>query len=140
MKKLWFVMLLLLAATSVSLTSCATDDEEQLQDDVTVEQWRAGIVGLWNENGTTDYYRFSADGKGAKATPSTGKYWDTADDITEAEADPFQWYIESDGLYLNHSINGIYNGYEPAISILSITSTTMKWKDNDGLLRTFTKK
>jgi len=140
MKKLWFMMLLLMAAFSFSLTSCSSDDEEQLQDDVTVDQWRTNIVGLWNENGTTDYYRFSADGKGAKATPSTGKYWDTEDDITEDEADRFQWYIESEGLYLNHCINGSYMGYEPVITILSITSTSMQWKDNDGLLKTFTKK
>ncbi|MDO4191049.1 MAG: hypothetical protein Q4D14_05125 [Bacteroidales bacterium] len=56
------------------------------------------LVGYWQRLSTLtdgqDCYRYNADG--------TGVTWDTGDDMTEAEGQPFTWTLTGDELVLIH--------------------------------------
>jgi hypothetical protein len=57
------------------------------------------LPGLWCLNGSQLYYRYYADG--------TGCTWDEADDITEAEAQPFTWEVdESEMIHIHLTETG----------------------------------
>ena len=53
------------------------------------------MVGLWQKDGHI-YYRFNADG--------SGHTWDTADDLTEEEASPFNWEAYEEAIMLTHKL------------------------------------
>lgn len=143
MKKYLLMFALLCGASSMMFTSCLGDQEAEdlIDDEATLARYRKDIVGLWLENDTEEYWRFKNDGSGSKATPSTGKYWDEADDMTESEAESFQWYIETTGLMVIHAIGGTYNDPDPEapFKIESLTASKMVWKGSDGTYHEFTR-
>lgn len=129
-------MMLLLSVGSVTFTSCLGDEEEEqlIEDQTTLERYRKEIVGLWKEQGSQEYWRFKADGTGSRDNRSTGAYWDESEDVTESEAELFQWYIEATGLMVFHAIGGSFNDPDPEspFKIESLTSSKMVWKGSDG--------
>ncbi|MBQ0057709.1 MAG: hypothetical protein KBT20_08640 [Bacteroidales bacterium] len=136
MKKLLRMMACLIMATTMfSLTSCAGDDEEIMQEDdikVAAEQ----IVGTWQLNGTREFWRFDADGKGSKVSPSHGENWDKDEDINEGEGNRFEWYLQSNGLMVTYFMEstGAYSDPEPDAPFIinSITDKAMTWTTNNG--------
>ncbi|MBQ0129159.1 MAG: hypothetical protein KBT57_04905 [bacterium] len=52
------------------------------------------IYGKWRDG--TVYERYDSDG--------TGVTWDTADDVTEAEAQPFSWTLNGTRLLQEHQL------------------------------------
>lgn len=86
------------------------------------------LTGKWKSG--TLYYKYLANG--------TGGTWDTADDVTEAEAQPFTWTLVEDLLTHIHILQ--VGGSVPKIyTVIELTSTTLKYKDDFGVTSTFTK-
>lgn len=102
-------------------TSCEVLDEEVGFD-------QALIVGKWQSGTLFERYDLG----------NTGATWDTADDVTEEEAQEFTWTIEIDQLEQIHIIaNG---GVVPKVyTITNLTETTLEYTDDYGVSKTFSK-
>ena len=76
------------------------------------------------------FYKYSASG--------TGGTWDTADNVTEAEAQPFTWTLDKDILTQIHILQ--IGGSVPKIyTVTELTSTSLKYHDSFGVNSSFTK-
>lgn len=87
------------------------------------------LVGLWQMG--TVYYRYNADG--------TGCTWDTADDVTEAEAGKFTWELKERILTHFHQME-IGSAIIPKTYIITqIDLMNMEYEDNFGKQEKFKK-
>ncbi|WP_321296805.1 hypothetical protein [Marinifilum fragile] len=112
-----------IAATVLSMTSCSSDD-----DDVNPNFDESLIIGKWKSG--TLYERYDLDYSGAT--------WDTADDVTEAEAQNFTWTITKDQLEQIHIIEN--GGKVPKVyTITNLTATTLEYEDAFGKSKSFSK-
>ncbi|GAB7087095.1 hypothetical protein [Marinifilum fragile] len=112
-----------IAATVLSMTSCSSDD-----DDVNPNFDESLIIGKWKSG--TLYERYDLDYSGAT--------WDTADDVTEAEAQNFTWTITKDQLEQIHIIEN--GGKVPKVyTITNLTATTLEYEDAYGKSKSFSK-
>lgn len=145
MKKFYSILFVFLMAFSAcTLTSCFGDEEEEeLVDETTMEQFRKDIVGTWRMDGTDEYFVFRVDGSGSKANSSHGDYWDSSEtDISQGdEPDHFEWYIEQNGLMIIHGVLGDYNDPDPdaPFTIKSITGKKMTWVTSGGTQQTLSR-
>lgn len=86
------------------------------------------LSGHWLSG--TVHEKFNANG--------TGYTWDTADDVTEAEAQPFTWTLSNATLTLNHKME--MGGIVPkTYTLTKLSSTTLSYHDNYGVTITFTR-
>jgi hypothetical protein len=86
------------------------------------------LIGKWKSG--TLYYKYLADGSGGT--------WDTADDVTEAEAQAFTWTLENDVLTQNHILE--IGGIVPKVyTVTELTETTLTYHDDFGVEWSFTK-
>jgi len=86
------------------------------------------LPGKW-QSGTL-FYKYLADG--------TGGTWDTADDVTEAEAQDFTWTLVEAELTHIHILE--MGGTVPKVyTVTELTETTLKYKDDFGGSFSFTK-
>ena len=68
----------------------------------------------------------------------TGYTWDTADDVTEEEAQPFTWTLEKKTLTQIHQME--MGGNVPKIyTVTKLNATTLEYHDDYGKYCTFTK-
>ncbi|MBO7258750.1 MAG: lipocalin family protein [Paludibacteraceae bacterium] len=81
------------------------------------------LVGTWVVDGhESDHWRFDAGGKGAS--------WDTADDVTESEAQAFTWSLVGNTLTITHRIGMTGADAIPkAYKMMSLTEVSMSYKD-----------
>lgn len=120
MKRL-LTILLSFAMIAVLSTSC-TEDETLTNFDETL------IIGKWKSG--TLYERYDSDNWGAT--------WDTADDVTEEEGQEFTWTITVDQLEQIHIIEN--GGNVPKVyTITELTSSSLKYEDDYGVAKSFTK-
>ncbi len=118
MKKL-FACLMVCFSLSVLLNSCEKD-ETLFQESSLIGKWASGTV----------YYKYLSD--------YSGKTWDTSDDVTEAEAQPFTWTLVKSELTHIHIITG--GGSVPKVyTVTELTETTLKYKDEFGTSYSFKK-
>jgi len=86
------------------------------------------LSGYWLSGTIHEYFR--ADG--------TGYTWDTADDVTEAEAQPFNWTLNDATLTLNHKME--MGGIVPkSYTVTKLNASTLCYHDDYGTSYTFTK-
>ena len=86
------------------------------------------LTGKWKSG--TLFYKYSSDGNGAT--------WDTADDVTEAEAQKFTWTLVDDELTHIHILE--IGGSVPKVyTVTELTSTALKYEDDFGVKWSFTK-
>ena len=86
------------------------------------------FVGLW-QSGTV-FYRYNKDG--------TGGTWDTADDVTEAEASKFTWEVNRNRLIHFHEME--IGGIIPkAHTIKNIDLGNLEYEDDFGTKYAFVK-
>ena len=142
MKKLTSYLFLLLSVLFMgSLTSCSEkeDDLTELSSEQ-IAQYSQDIVGKWKVDGTQEYWRFDAQGGGSVGY---GENWDQADDVFEGDDGTykFQWYFKPSGLYIIIRINGQYGNPDNdcPYAILSLTSSKLTWKTNQGRQVSMTK-
>ena len=99
---------------------------ELLEEEVSFDQTL--IIGKWKSG--TLFERYDSD--------KTGATWDTADDVTEEEAQEFTWTIETDQLEQIHIIEN--GGVVPKVYTITIlTESTLEYKDDYGVTKTFSK-
>lgn len=100
------------------------------------------VAGLWQENGTLHYMRFTTDI--ASEGVYYGREWDEGDDVYESDLVPFGngWFTYSlDGASMT-IINLMDNNgasLPKSYTILSATSINLSFKDNFGKTHNFTK-
>lgn len=120
MKRL-ILVILSFVLVMLYLSSC-----EIIEEEVSFDQTL--IIGKW-QSGTL-FERYDSN--------STGATWDTADDVTEAEAQEFTWTIETDQLEQIHIIEN--GGVVPKVYTLqTLTETTLEYTDDYGVSKTFSK-
>jgi len=76
------------------------------------------LYGTWNSG--TEYYKYSSDG--------TGGTWDTADDMTEADAQAFTWSLDAADLTQIHILE-MGGTVTKIYTVTELTATTLKYKD-----------
>ena len=118
MKK-FIICLVVFMSFSVLFNSC-TKDEEFFQESFLIGKWVSGTV----------YYKYLSD--------YSGKTWDTADDVTEAEAQSFTWTLVKSELTHIHIM--VVGGNIPKVyTVTELTATTLRYKDDFGKSYSFTK-
>jgi hypothetical protein len=120
MKKtlLYFSLCLMIAFLAVSC--------EPLAEDVSFDSTL--LTGKW-QSGTL-YYKYLSNGSGAT--------WDTADDVTEAEAQAFTWTLVKAELTHIHVLES--GGTVPKVyTVTELTAASLKYHDDFGGSFTFTK-
>jgi len=100
---------------SLVLTSCVP--EELVFDE-------GLLLGKWQsqEGAQTEFYRYDAD--------YTGVTWDTADDVSEAEGQPFEWTLVKDDLTQYHIMTMGGNKVPKFYKVTELTATSLKYKDD----------
>lgn len=117
---------LLLVILSLVLVMLFTTSCEKEENGVSFDQTL--IIGKWKSG--TLYERYDLD--------NTGATWDTADDVTEAEAQEFTWTIEIDQLEQIHIIEN--GGLVPKVyTLITLSPSTLSYKDDFGNVKTFSK-
>jgi hypothetical protein len=108
-----------LMVISILAVSCEPT-EQSFDESLLIGKWQSGTL----------YYKYLADG--------TGGTWDTADDVTEAEAQAFTWTLVKSELTHIHLLET--GGSVPKIyTVTELTSTSLKYKDDFGVNFSFTK-
>jgi hypothetical protein len=92
------------------------------------------LIGKWRRQSTItigeDCYRYDANGSGVA--------WDTGDNVSEAEGQPFTWSMRGATLELIHI--GEMGEKIPKIYTLKILNTsTLSYKDEYGVSYTFSR-
>lgn len=84
------------------------------------------LYGEWQEGTVHDVYK----------NDGTGYTWDTADDLSEAEASPFTWSLNSDQLLVTHTL---WNGtiVPKTYTITTLNERTLSYKDSYGNVHEF---
>lgn len=78
------------------------------------------LYGKWQEG--TLFEKYNTDG--------TGSFWDTADDVSEDEAQLFEWTLEKADLTQIH-IMEIGGGRIPkTYTVTELTNTTLRYQDS----------
>jgi hypothetical protein len=94
--------------------------------DITFDQTL--LTGKW-QSGTL-FYKYLADGNGGT--------WDTADNVTEAEAQAFTWTLVNDLLTQIH-VQEIGGSVPKIYTVTELTATSLKYHDDFGTNYSFTK-
>lgn len=119
MKKTLLHLVLFIFA-SVSIVSCIVLDEQSFDKALLTGKWQSGTM----------HYKYLADGSGTT--------WDTADDVTEAEAQAFTWTLIQSELTHIHVLE--MGGTVPKVyTVTELTETTLTYEDDFGKIFTFTK-
>ena len=124
MKNLKLISLAIFAISAiiVSMSSCSPDKD--------VEFDKTLLTGKWQETNTLNFEGYNADG--------TGYTWDEADDVTEAEAQPFTWGLKGDVLTQVHTME--MGGNVPkTYTVTKLTATELIYEDNYGKVHSFDK-
>ena len=112
----YLTMLAVLTLLAVSCTKTETTFDQTL------------LTGKW-QSGTL-FYKYLADGSGGT--------WDTADNVTEAEAQAFTWTLVKDLLTQIHVLE--IGGSVPKVyTVTELTATSLKYHDDFGVNFSFTK-
>jgi hypothetical protein len=104
------------------MVACTLTPEDEAIYDETL------LYGKWKSG--TLYYKYLSGG--------TGKTWDTADDVTEAEAQSFTWKLVQTELTHIH-IMQMGTTVPKVYTVTELTATTLKYKDSFNVSHSFTK-
>lgn len=114
----------LCALLLICLTMTSCNEKEEVSFDISL------IVGKWVSG--TEYYRYDADG--------TGATWDTADDVSEEEAQAYTWEYdgETNKLTLIHQMEmgGVVPKY---YTLVTLNATTLAYQDQYSNTSSFTR-
>ncbi|HOW39952.1 MAG TPA: hypothetical protein PL123_05365 [Bacteroidales bacterium] len=110
----------LFTAVLLLAVSCEPTEEQSFDQSLLTGKWKTGTL----------YYKYLADG--------TGATWDTADDVTEAEAQPFTWTLVKDQLTQIH-IMQIGGSVPKVYTVTELTATSLKYHDDFDVSYSFTK-
>lgn len=112
--------LTLITVISMFTVSCEPEEEVSFDQSLLIGKWKSGTL----------FYKYLADG--------TGGTWDTADDVTEAEAQSFTWTLVKSELTHVH-IMEIGGSVPKVYTVTELTATSLKYHDDFGVNFSFTK-
>ena len=124
MKNLKLILLAIIAVTTIilSMSSCSPDTDVEFDQTL--------LTGKWQENNSLVFEVYGKDG--------SGYTWDEADDVTEAEAQPFTWGLNGNVLTQVHTME--MGGNVPKVyTVTKLTATELIYEDNYGNKHTFWK-
>lgn len=121
MKKVFFYFFLGIITSSVMFSCTELMEEEVLNSTLLHGKWQSGTL----------YYKYLQDG--------TGGTWDTADDVTEAEAQEFTWTLVNDELTHIHILELGGTGVPKVYTVTELTATTLQYEDDFGVSHSFSK-
>ena len=113
--KLILIAILAVSAIIVSMSSCSPDPDVELDKTL--------LYGKWQETNSLNFEVYKADG--------TGYTWDEADDVTEAEAQPFTWTLE-DGILTHIHIMEMGADIPKVYTVTKLTATELSYEDDFG--------
>jgi hypothetical protein len=114
-------LILLLTIVSIALMfNACTKEETSFDETLLIGKWVSGTV----------YYKYISD--------YTGGTWDTADDVTEEEAQPFTWSLVKSELTHIH-IMEVGGNIPKVYTVTELTASVLKYKDDFGVTYTYTK-
>ena len=131
MKKLLHILLGLIIV--LCLGACG---EIKPENDIDVSK----LYGKWQEGSVFERYyessieRVLANGDTVRANGTT---WDEADDVSEEEAQLFNWTLT--GSTLKHEHAGTFVTIPKIYTVTSLTSSELVYKDDFGVTRHFSK-
>lgn len=118
MKKTLFYLTMCIVVSFLAV-SCEPE-EVSFDDSLLIGKWQSGTL----------YYKYLDNGSGAT--------WDTADDVTEAEAQAFTWTLVKAELTHIHVLE--IGGSVPKVyTVTELTSASLKYHDDFGVNFSFTK-
>jgi hypothetical protein len=89
------------------------------------------LIGKWQLN-NSEFYKYNAD--------NTGTTWDVSDsDITEADAQKFNWKLEGSKLIEDHYLETTGKTFNKTYTITELSESKLSKKDNFDKVETFTK-
>lgn len=113
------ILLILLSLATLVMVGCKSDPVSYTPDQ---------LYGKWQRG--SEYYRYDSNMKGVT--------WDTSDDVSEEEAQPFEWSVSGDQLTVIHIME--MGGRIPKVyTITSLTSNILKYQDNYNQQFVFTR-
>ena len=124
MKNLKLISLAIIAVTTIilSMSSCSPDTDVEFDQTL--------LTGKWQENNSLVFEVYGKDGSGCT--------WEEADDVTEAEAQPFTWGLNGNVLTQVHTME--MGGNVPTVyTVTKLTATELIYEDNYGNKHTFWK-
>ena len=120
--KLFSLAIFAISAIIVSMSSCSPDKD--------IEFDKTLLTGKWQENNSLVFEVYGKDG--------SGYTWDEADDVTEAEAQPFTWGLNGNVLTQVHTME--MGGNVPKVyTVTKLTATELVYEDNYGKVHSFDK-
>ena len=120
--KLLLISILAVSAIIFSMSSCSPNPDVEFDRDL--------LIGKWQETNTLNFEVYGKDG--------SGYTWDEADDVTEAEAQPFTWGLNGNVLTQVHTME--MGGNVPKVyTVIKLTATELIYEDNYGTTHTFGK-
>ena len=120
--KLILIAILAVSAIIVSMSSCSPNTDVELDRNL--------LIGKWQETNTLNFEVYGKDG--------SGYTWDEADDVTEAEAQPFTWGLNGNVLTQVHTME--MGGNVPKVyTVIKLTATELIYEDNYGNKHSFWK-
>lgn len=127
MKSIRPLLLVFTVVTSFLLASCVSE----------ISYDEGLLIGKWSRTYTEDnqtkveYYRYDSGGKGVT--------WVPAEDVTEAEGQAFSWILDQSDLTHIYVLEVSSTPVTKIYTVTKLTSTTLEYKDDFGVLYSFTK-
>jgi len=124
MKNFKSILIAIFALTAIilSFSSCSPDTDVEFDETL--------LYGKWQENELLNFEVYNADG--------TGYTWDEADDVTEAEAQPFTWTLKGENLTHIH-IMEMGADIPKVYTVTKLTAYELAYEDDYGKIHTFSK-
>ncbi len=120
MKKSWILVGAIFVLTLLFSSCNLFNDKKSFDKDLLPGKWQQGTL----------FERYYSDGN--------GKTWDTADDVTEDEAQAFTWTLTEDNLTQIHIME--MGGKIPkSYTVTVLSSTKLSYHDDYDVSYTFTK-
>lgn len=126
MKKLVFLTACLASFVIISFSSCELP--ASFNEDFLIGKWTRPST-LENNDGQ-DCYRYNAD--------YTGAAWDTGEDVSEAEGQPFTWSVENSTMTHIH-IMEMVGKIPKTYTLLTLNDSILSYRDEYGSSFTFIK-
>lgn len=133
-KKLPLLSTLLTGLTMVSCSLLTPDTTQFTAND---------LIGLWQENGTQVYMRFTTEHDSAMQY-QYGREWDEGDDVFEEDLKPygngwFKWKLVTTSLTQIHLMDNGGAQVPKVYTVSKLTTSELSYKDDMKLSHSFTK-
>ena len=125
MKKIVYLIVFLTSFVIILFSSCELPTTS-FNEDFLIGKWERPSI----KTDGKDCYRYDAN--------YAGVAWDTGDDVSEAEAQPFSWSVE--GATLTQIHEGEMGQAVPKVyTLLTLNDSTLRYRDDYGNSSTFIK-